>query len=101
VLKVFEEKVLPDDDKLAEIRYTLDIDAATREQRAVLNSPVGSPLCNLKGDLLPKIMGKSVPGIARPYAYQSHTPFGAPFTIHCEDFDIFSANFGYNIRHPS
>lgn len=88
------EQLLQCRNGLVDARYCTDLDIRTSETRTKIGLPSDCPISRLNGDCLVRTK-KRVPGIHWPYAYQAGCAFGAPFTMHVEDFWLISINYLY------
>lgn len=84
------EGLLRDSKMLSQIRYRTDIDIRKDQERADLGLPV-SIISNLRNNRLSNSR-VSIPGLSTAYAYESNDHFGAPFALHCEDWNLWSIN---------
>ncbi|KAK5020782.1 hypothetical protein LTS07_011434 [Exophiala sideris] len=79
---------------LRNVRYGIDLDARSLEERQHIGIPAQSPVWPLGNNQLDRTRAV-IPGLHWPFAYKSHTSFGAPFALHKEDCDLVAANVLY------
>ena len=84
------EELLHEKSGWKDVWYCTDMDARTLQDRESFGLPT-SPIWPLKGNRLPETR-RSIPGIHWPYFYEAGS-FGAPFTMHREDADLYSVNY--------
>ncbi|KAK5313539.1 hypothetical protein LTR93_010843 [Exophiala xenobiotica] len=79
---------------LRHVRYGIDLDARSLEERQHIGIPAQSSVWPLGNNQLDRTRAV-IPGLHWPFAYKSHTSFGAPFALHKEDCDLVAANVLY------
>ena len=88
------EKNIRQSGEMQGVRYCVDLEARTVDERKKMGLPDTSPIWPLQGNLLDKTR-YCIPGIHWPFAYKAHSTFGAPFACHKEDGDTMSLNILY------